>query len=84
MSGLAVSPPASAARPPLVLRVNDAAGKAGDVVTIVLRTTSARPIRQGRISIRPRRRNRNRRDFRVATPFTGLEDYTVLSGQGAY
>lgn len=39
----------------LKLRVNDAVGKPGGTVAIVLRTYAARPIRQGQISVRVRR-----------------------------
>jgi hypothetical protein len=39
----------------LKLRANDAIGKPGGIVAIVLRTYAARPIRQGQISIRVRR-----------------------------
>lgn len=39
----------------LKLRVNDAIGKPGGTVAIVLRTYAARPIRQGQISVRVRR-----------------------------
>lgn len=38
----------------LTLRVNDAIGKPGGIVAIVLRTYAARPIRQGQISVRVR------------------------------
>lgn len=38
----------------LKLRVNDAVGKPGGMVAIVLRTYAARPIRQGQISVRVR------------------------------
>jgi hypothetical protein len=40
----------------LKLRVNDAVGRPGGPVAIVLRTYAARPIRQGQISVRVRRR----------------------------
>ena len=39
----------------LKLRANDAIGKPGGIVAIVLRTYAARPIRQGQISVRVRR-----------------------------
>lgn len=39
----------------LKLRVNDAIGKPGGTVAIVLRTYAARPIRQGQISVRVRK-----------------------------
>lgn len=38
----------------LKLRVNDAIGKPGGIVAVVLRTYAARPIRQGQISVRVR------------------------------
>ncbi|HSN86740.1 MAG TPA: hypothetical protein VL025_08280, partial [Thermoanaerobaculia bacterium] len=38
----------------LKLRVNDAIGRPGGTVAIVLRTYAARPIRQGQISVRVR------------------------------
>lgn len=40
----------------LKLRVNDAIGAPGGTVAVVLRTYAARPIRQGRISLRVRKR----------------------------
>jgi hypothetical protein len=43
-------------RDELKLRVNDAIGAPGGTVAVVLRTYAARPIRQGRISLRVRKR----------------------------
>lgn len=51
----------------LKLRVNDAIGKPGGTVAIVLRTYAARPIRQGQVSIRV---GKGRRPANSRSPFT--------------
>ncbi len=50
----------------LKLRVNDAIGKPGGTVAVVLRTYAARPIRQGQISLRVRRRPTSKAALTVA------------------
>jgi len=65
---LAGIPEASARRGErtLKLRVNDAIGKPGGTVAVVLRTYAARPIRQGQISLRVRRRPTSKAALTVA------------------
>lgn len=53
----------------LKLRVNDAVGKPGGIVAIVLRTYAARPIRQGQISVGVRKGGAG--TTRVANALTG-------------
>ncbi len=88
------APREAAAENRLKLRVNDAAGMPGERVAIVLRTYSSRPIGQGQISFRARRRAQARSNAvwdkastsaaAEASPFARLEEVQVFSaGQDA-
>lgn len=85
------APREAAAENRLKLRVNDAAGMPGERVAIVLRTYSSRPIGQGQISFRTRRRAAQARSNAVwdrastsaaateDSPFARLEEVQVFS-----
>lgn len=89
------APREAAAENRLKLRVNDAEGMPGERVAIVLRTYSSRPIGQGQISFRARRRAQRARSNAVwdkastsaaaeQSPFARLEEVQVFSaGQDA-
>lgn len=84
---LAAAPEALARRgeQSLKLRVNDAIGKPGGTVAVVLRTYAARPIRQGQISLRVRRRPAGKAALTLAEltqplrPIATLERVVVYS-----
>jgi hypothetical protein len=79
------APEEAAAANRLALRVNDAAGMPGERVAIVLRTYSSRPIGQGQISFRARRRAQTRSNAVTQkaagdeSPFAALEEVQVFS-----
>jgi hypothetical protein len=76
----------------LTLRLDDAIGKPGGQVSIVLRTYAARPIRQGRLGVRTRPQAFRLGDLRpdplakeaavAAGPFDRLLSVTVFSAEG--
>ncbi|HVR97089.1 MAG TPA: hypothetical protein VMW27_10775 [Thermoanaerobaculia bacterium] len=79
------APEEAAAENRLALRVNDAAGMPGERVAIVLRTYSSRPIGQGQIAVRSRRRASARSNALLdkaagdESPFAALEEVQVFS-----
>lgn len=72
----------------LTLRVNDARGGPGDLVSVVVRTYASRPIAQGQICIGARRAGRGRStanavigEAATGSPFASLERVEVFSAR---
>ncbi|HEX5714780.1 MAG TPA: hypothetical protein VF179_01390, partial [Thermoanaerobaculia bacterium] len=84
----ALAPQQAEAAEKLTLRVNDARGGPGDLVSVVVRTYASRPIAQGQICIGARRQGRNRSTANAMTgeaatgsPFASLEKVEVFSAR---
>src|SRR5687767_7374504 len=85
----ALSSQPSAAADKLTLRVNDARGGPGDLVSVVVRTYASRPIAQGQICIGARRQARGRATANATvgeaaatgSPFASLEKVEVFSAR---
>ncbi|HWN40812.1 MAG TPA: hypothetical protein VNW71_01260 [Thermoanaerobaculia bacterium] len=84
----ALAPQQAAAAEKLTLRVNDARGGPGDLVSVVVRTYASRPIAQGQICIGARRQGRNRStanatigEAATGSPFASLERVEVFSAR---
>ena len=81
---LGPDPADASARRAIRLRVNDAVAEPGGLVAVVVRTYAPRPISQGQISVRTKRKGRTRRvaqdaaEAAVRMPLT-LENYKVFS-----
>ncbi|HVG08140.1 MAG TPA: hypothetical protein VNM67_10575 [Thermoanaerobaculia bacterium] len=83
----ALAPRQAAAADKLTLRVNDARGGPGDLVSVVVRTYASRPIAQGQICIGARRSGRTRAASTAGVaaqaaaggPFASLERVEVFS-----
>jgi hypothetical protein len=69
----------------LTLRVNDAIAKPGGVVAVVLRTYAPRPVRQGQVIVRVKKRPRGRGAAAAAalTPFCAAANAPVAALTGA-
>jgi hypothetical protein len=84
----ALAPQQAAAAEKLTLRVNDARGGPGDLVSVVVRTYASRPIAQGQICIGARRAARGRAtanaivgEASTGSPFASLEKVEVFSAR---
>jgi len=85
----ALAPQQAEAADKLTLRVNDAHGGPGDLVSVVVRTYASRPIAQGQICIGARRSTRTRAASTVGLaaeaaaggPFASLERVEVFSAR---
>jgi hypothetical protein len=85
-----LAPQQAAAADKLTLRVNDARGGPGDLISVVVRTYASRPIGQGQICIGARRSTRTRAASTVGVavepaagggPFASLEKVEVFSAR---
>ncbi len=84
----ALAPQQAEAAEKLTLRVNDARGGPGDLVSVVVRTYASRPIAQGQICIGARRAGRARStansvvgEAATGSPFASLERVEVFSAR---
>src|SRR5215210_6280751 len=84
----ALAPQQAEAADKLTLRVNDARGGPGDLVSVVVRTYASRPIAQGQICIGARRNVRSRStansvigEAATGSPFASLEKVEVFSAR---